>query len=84
MNPTELDCLIIDWFSRRVRTRWAGIPQHWKPTIRRHLSEDRDASTRWLERCNVHEVRITPLGRMLAAAYRLGRAAAPREESRTG
>lgn len=78
MNPTDLECEILEWFSRRRSVRWANIPQHWKPTIRRHVhDQDREGVLRWLERHNVHEVRITSVGRMLAAAYRHGRASAP-------
>lgn len=78
MNPTDLDCAIVEWFSRRRSVRWANIPPHWKAAIRRHLGEPRPAELRWLERHNVFEVRVTSVGRILAAAYRHGRAASPK------
>ena len=82
MNPTSIDAEIIEWFSHRTSTRWANIPPHWKPRIRMLLDEDRPAHAHWLERHNVFEVRATPLGRVCASFFRLGRAAAP--ETRTG
>lgn len=80
ITPTALDCELLDWMSRRKSVRWANIPWHWRRRAHQLADDDFDGP-RWLERDTFVQVRITPIGRALAAAYRLGRAAAP--ETRT-
>lgn len=79
--PTPLDCEILEWFSHRQGVRWSNVPNHWRRRAHQ-LADDENDEPRWLERETFHMVRITPLGRQLAAAFRHGRAAAPREEKK--
>lgn len=72
MNPTELQCRIMDYLSRRSAVRMSTIPVHYRPTI--HRMCDRDwKGPRWIERYDVVLVRLTAEGRAIAAAYRHGR-----------
>jgi hypothetical protein len=76
--PTPLDCEILDWFAARHGVRWSSVPRHWRR--RAHKLADVPDHPAWLERESFHIVRITAVGRTLAAAYRHGRAAAPTEQ----
>ena len=73
MNPTAIDCEILDWLSRRPPTRWSLIPPHWRRRLHTIVAEPE--AHRWAERIDVRLVQLTPLGRSLAAAYRHGRSA---------
>ncbi len=76
--PTPIDCELLAWFAGRKSVRWANIPQHWRR--RAHQLADSYPGwlgERWLERDTHVMVRATTTGRMIAAAYRAGRAAAP-------
>lgn len=75
MNPTAIDCEILDFLSRRTRSiRWFLVPPHWRRRMHTWIATQPSASA-WIERVDVRHVAITPLGRALAAAYRHGRAA---------
>lgn len=77
MNPTPEQLEIIEWMSRRPPVRWATLPLHWKPVVRKMVNRWPADELPWIEKHDVVMLRITKLGRMLAAAYRIGRAAAP-------
>lgn len=83
--PTQIDCEILEWMSRRSRVRWANIPQHWRKRVHQLTDAEGDAAVpRWIEREAFVMVKATDVGRMIAAGYRAGRAAAPKEQSDVG
>lgn len=89
MNPSMLDCEILDWFSRRTRAvHMSTVPRKFRARVHMLLGVDTSIQVAepgrrrfnplervWLERVDVVLVQITGVGRMLAAAYRHGRAA---------
>lgn len=74
VNPSPDQLVVLEWFSSRNAIRWATVPLHWKPIVRRLVNGDWPHGERWLERHDTVLLRITPTGRMLAAAFRHGRA----------
>lgn len=78
MNPSMLDCEILDWFALRTcPVHRSTVPAKYRARVRMLLHRDPGPNWqgRWLEHHDIVLVRITPIGRMLAAAFRNGRAA---------
>lgn len=73
MNPSPLDCEVLDYLSRRHAVRWSTIPPHWRRRV--HTLVDQPDATAWVRRVDVRHVELTDPGRAIAAAYRHGRAA---------
>lgn len=86
MNPSMLDCDLLDWFALRTcPVHRATVPVKFRARVRMLLGREWSPQGAWLERHDIVMVRITPLGRMLAAAFRHGRAAtAPGQQEAFG
>ena len=70
MNLNADACECLDWFSRRHAIHRSTVPLKWRRLVRAML-----ADRTWLEPIDVVLVQITPVGRLIASAFRHGRAA---------
>jgi len=77
IRPTPEQLEVLEWFAHRPPVRWATLPVHWKRCVRKMVNGWPDGEPPWIVREDVVKLSITTAGRMLAAAYRIGRAAAP-------
>lgn len=70
MNLTTDACELLDFMSRRRAIHRTTVPLKWRRLVRAML-----ADRTWLEPVDVVLVQITPVGRLIASAYRHGRSA---------
>ncbi len=74
--PSPFVCELLDWLSRRRRVERSTVPLQWRASVRRLLAETEvEPELALVRRADVVLLEITPLGRIVAAAYRHGRAA---------